>query len=123
MKNNPYDVHYFLRRGKMIVFLFCLNLLFLIIGFLFLLITSSYSQPITIAFFLLSALTVISILPLLITNFAMIKNADHYLINNSSFKDLNRIKIFHKLLDENLFEYHFQPIIKVIAVLTPYEKG
>lgn len=111
MKHNACDIHYFLRRGKKIVFLFCQNLLFSIIGFVFLKINRGFFQSITIAFFLLSTLTIISAIPLMIANLSILKKSSDYFFNNCYFKDMNRIKLFHKLLDENLFEYHFQPII------------
>jgi len=111
MKNNTYDIHYFLRRGKLIVFLFCLNLLFSLMGFASLVTYHGAFRPITILFFLLSALSTISATPFLTVNVSILKSVENFFHNNSYFKDLTRIKLFHKLLDENLFEYHFQPII------------
>jgi EAL domain-containing protein (putative c-di-GMP-specific phosphodiesterase class I) len=44
-------------------------------------------------------------------NSSIIKNLEESFLHNNYGTSVNKIKRFHKLMEENLFEYHFQPII------------
>lgn len=111
MKKKINEMHYFLRRGKVIVFLFCLNLLFLILVFVTQITNHGRFGVNSLIFLLLCALCSLFSLYILSMNITLAKNAEAYLLNSKYVKDPSRIKLFHKILDENLFEYYFQPII------------
>jgi EAL domain-containing protein (putative c-di-GMP-specific phosphodiesterase class I) len=80
-------------------------------GFTILILNTYFSQSAAITAFTLSILTAVIAITLLISSLSLLKKADRYIGGGLLTKDRSRIKQLHKLLDGNLFEYHFQPII------------
>jgi EAL domain-containing protein (putative c-di-GMP-specific phosphodiesterase class I) len=68
---------------------FQLTLLFLFIDFILLIITGTFS----------------------VKNLVVVRDLEDYFINKSYGTNALRVLQFHKLMDENLFDYYFQPII------------
>lgn len=111
MKNKLNEIHNFLKQGKIIVFLFCLDFLSIILVFITAITNNGSFGTNSIFFLVLSALCAVLAVYLLINNISLAKKVETYLINTNYVKNPTRIKLFHRLLKENLFEYHFQPII------------
>lgn len=111
MQKNWQEFQNYRLKFKVIVRLFYLDLLFIILTFLSFSIDFPYSKPITIL------LICIDILHLLGTVFHIKKN--HTLINEMEklfLRDHNgemsyKLCNFKKLIEYNLFQYHFQPIV------------
>ena len=100
----------FHRRGKFVVFLFCLSFLFLILSQ----IVSALQGEDGILFFIpmgISFLIFVYALHDFRKNIKYIKKMENYLFSSILKTDINRMNEFHKLVDENLFQYYFQPII------------
>lgn len=99
------------KRGKLIVALFFLNFLFLYLALFSFLFPWFSSQIPSFLFLIISSASFLLALLQLKRNIEWVKTLEIYFLNNSYGTSISRIKRLHKLLDENLFEYHFQPII------------
>lgn len=99
-----------LKRGKMIVFLFCLNFFFVflaMISFLFRPINANlplFFMFLSVVDFIYTALKIRKVVN-------WIRELTDFYMNNNYGTTMQRIEQFNELLDENQFEYHFQPII------------
>ncbi len=99
------------KRSKKVILLFILDMFFLVLSFFATIIQSPYSQAIalislSLAIFILFHAAVYSIKTLMLDN----NFKDYFFIKNSG-TSLLKVKHFHKLMDENLFRYNFQPIV------------
>lgn len=111
MRKNLKVIRSYLNQGNLIVFLFCLNICFLILGLI------SQTKEINIVaynsiiYLVLSAICTTIAIAILLHNLKLVKKEENYIVDNSFIKNRHRLKILNKLLDNNLLEYHFQPII------------
>jgi len=111
MKKEVQEFQVFKKRGKQTVIFFCLTILCLIFAFLAHVIEMKHYSIITIFLFILSLINFVHAILLLLQNFKRIKYLESSFLKVYNLTNKPRIVLFHKLIDENLFEYHFQPII------------
>lgn len=98
------------RRRKMILF-FCLNLLFLSLAFLSTIMMIKYSKQMTILFILLEAVSLFYTALYAKKNYFLLKNLEENFLHIVYGTPTSHVKQFHRLMEDNLFQYHFQPII------------
>ncbi len=104
------DLKIILRRGVIVVFLFCLSLLSVLLSMLLLLLdVSTGTASICLAVF--GVLIFLASLLLLRKNMGKIKELQDYFFSTMANTDTKKFKQFNRLVDENLFQYHFQPIV------------
>ena len=98
------------RRGIAVVFLFFLSFLSLILSLLLLLFNlSEATTSISLAAF--GFLPFLVSMVLLRQNMLKIKELQEYFLSSLANLDAKKFKQFNLLVDENLFQYHFQPIV------------
>jgi EAL domain-containing protein (putative c-di-GMP-specific phosphodiesterase class I) len=111
MKKNWQDFQNYRQKFRVVVRLFYLDLSFIVLTFLSFSVDLKYSKPMTL--FLL----VIDILLLLLTVIHLRKNQntmnqmEELFLRNHYGEMSNKLNNFHRLIEYNLFQYHYQPII------------
>ncbi len=94
-----------------LILLFCFDIFLLILSFVLVLVGNSTSRPLLIVILsvniMLNTYTAISAYK----NSLIIDNLKDYLFSTFHGTDRQRLQQFHKLLDKNQIEYHFQPIL------------
>ena len=98
------------RRGIVVVFLFCLSFLSLFISLL-LLLTDISEGTASIFLAAFGVLVFFASLLQLKKNTDKIKELQEYFLSSMANTDAKKYKLFNRLIDENLFQYHFQPIV------------
>ncbi|MHB8128640.1 MAG: EAL domain-containing protein [Mobilitalea sp.] len=111
MKKKFQEFQDYRRRGKRLVLLFCLDILFLSLAVTFSYQNFIYSGYLTIVFFILGFLSLCLTAISSRLNFKIIGKLEESFLNNTYGTSAIRIRQFHKLMEDNLFEYYFQPII------------
>jgi len=99
------------KQGKRILILFFLDLYFLLLALISSLLPMKYSQSLTTGFLLIDIFFLCFTMVFSRRNFIIIKNLEVHFLHNNYGTSAKIIKKFHRLIEENLFEYHFQPII------------
>ncbi len=109
-KNLPLFDNYY-KQGKKIILLLCLDLLFLTLSAISAAVQIKHARFITISFLFIGIIFLISTVVFMQRNIKTINNVEHTLFDNYFGVSAYRVHQFHQLINANLFEYHFQPII------------
>ena len=99
------------RRGIVVVFLFCFSFLSLLSSLFILLFMNISTDTVSIVLAGIGVLTFLCTLPPFRIMMVKLKALEEYYLNNLVNTDVNKLKLFNRLIDENLFQYHFQPIV------------
>ncbi|MGB4658840.1 MAG: EAL domain-containing protein [Mobilitalea sp.] len=99
------------KRCTRIIILLCLDLIFLSLLLISTLFPIAHSHLLILIFIILNFICLSLTALNSRLNLATVKNLEDYFLKNSYGSSSNRIHKFHKLLDNNFFEYHFQPIV------------
>lgn len=97
------------RRSQQIIIIYCLDLLFLVLAFLS--VSLKYSYPLSIAFLIIDFILLIVTALLSRKNLFVVRDLENYFVSKSYGTSALRVLQYHKLMNENLFDYHFQPIV------------
>ena len=108
-KFHLFEIYY--KQGRRITFLLCMNLLFLTLSVITAAVQKKHSKLATVLFISIGILLIINIVISTRKNINIIRCIEDNLFQGNFGVTAYRIHQFHKLVDENLFEYHFQPII------------
>lgn len=99
------------KRSRLIIILFGLDLLFLLLAFIAAVLHSEESQPFVVIFIFIDILLIAHTAIFSTKNLIMVNHLEDYFLTRDYGISSNKIHQFSKLMDENLFTYHFQPII------------
>lgn len=105
------DFQSFRKRVKTILFLFYLDLFFIILAFAASLMNTKYSKLLTTVFLSFELLFLVFTFILFIKNREMIYHIEDLFLVENNWTTPSKALKFQKLMDENLFHYHFQPIV------------
>jgi EAL domain-containing protein (putative c-di-GMP-specific phosphodiesterase class I) len=98
-------------QGNITVLVFCLNSINIILALIALLAQTSLFKTFVFLILIISTITIIYTFPHMQKYLLNVKNLEDYTITNISDTKNVRVQLFYKLLENNLFEYHFQPIV------------
>jgi len=111
MRNKFQKFQDYHKRCTRIIVLLCLDFIFLSLVIISTLLPIANSHILVLFFLILSFICLLLTALNFRRNLATVKDLEHYFLQNNYGSSTNRINKFHKLLDQNLFEYHFQPIV------------
>ncbi len=98
------------RRGIVVVFLFCLSFLSLLSSLLLMPIDMKVNT-VSIGLAVFGVLVFLASLYQIKKTMDKIKELQEYFLSSLANTDARKFKLFNRLIDENLFQYHFQPIV------------
>lgn len=104
------DLKNIIRRGIVVVFLFCLSFLSILLS-LFLMPVDISENAASIGLAALGVLAFLASLFQIKKNMDKTKELQDYFLSNLANTDARKYKQFNRLIDDNLFQYHFQPIV------------
>ncbi len=112
MNKRFHELKIFYRRGLVVVFLFCLSITSLVLSLWIEAAGSGKLNIISILLTVFGTLTFIISFINSIMNLNYVKKIEEYLLlSNYAKADAEKYIKFNRLVDENLFQYHFQPIV------------
>lgn len=111
MNKRYQDFRNFRRRGLLVVFLFCAAFLLLLLPLLTSTLEYAPAKNDNYIMILISLMCFLLAFSQMLRNYSYVKNLEAVLLSNYNNSDRDKYKKFNRLLDENLFQYHFQPIV------------
>lgn len=98
-------------RSKRIFLFYILDLSLIVLSIAAALIETSYSRIIIVIFLLLAIVCIIHTIAYSVKNLILAKNLEEYFFHRNYGSSSQKQKQLRRLLDENLFDYFFQPIV------------
>ncbi len=101
----------FRRRGMMVVYLFCIAFFLLLIPLVILTLQHNPIKKVNFILIIFSTICLLLSFIQMFRNYLYVNKLETTLLNNYDNSDAKKYQLFNQLLDENLFLYHFQPIV------------
>lgn len=111
MQKNWQDFQNYRYKFKAMVRLFYLDLLFIVLTFISFSVDFLYSRPMTLILLIVDILLLLGTVIRLKNNQNIISQIENLFLLDHYGTISDKLNSFHKLLANNLFQYHFQPII------------
>ncbi len=111
MQKNRQDFQNYRKKFNVIVRLFYLDLLLIVLTFISYSLDFHYSRPITLILLIIDILLLIGTVAHLKRNYNMINQIEELFLRDHYGAISNKLNSFQRLIENNLFQYHFQPIV------------